>query len=90
MEDVVFYEMETTRAIRTAQWKYVARFPSGPYELYDMQADPRERFNLFGQPGTEATQAQLARQLDEFFAAYADPQYDLWKGGSSKARRITQ
>jgi arylsulfatase A-like enzyme len=89
-DDVVFYEMETARAIRTAQWKYVARFPSGPYELYDMQADPRERFNLFGQPGTEATQAQLAKQLDEFFAAHADPQYDLWKGGRSKARRITQ
>jgi len=89
-EDVVFYEMETTRAIRTAQWKYVARFPSGPYELYDMQADPRERFNLFGQPGTEATQAELAGRLDTFFADYADPQYDLWKGGRSKARRITQ
>lgn len=89
-EDVVFYEMETTRAIRTGQWKYVARFPSGPYELYDMQADPRERFNLFGQPGTEAIQAELAGRLEKFFADWADPQYDLWKGGRSKARRITQ
>lgn len=88
-DDVMFYEMETTRAIRTAQWKYVARFPAGPYELYDMQADPQERFNLLGQPGMEATRAQLAKRLDEFFAAYADPQYDLWKGGSSKARRLT-
>lgn len=88
-DDVMFYEMETTRAIRTGQWKYVARFPAGPYELYDMQADPQERFNLFGQPGTEATRAQLAKRLDRFFADYADPQYDLWKGGRSKARRLT-
>jgi hypothetical protein len=35
-----------------------------------------------------ATQAQLALQLDEFFAKYADPQYDLWKDGRSKARRV--
>jgi arylsulfatase A-like enzyme len=88
-EDVVFYEMETTRAVRTEGWKYVARFPNGPFELYDMKQDPQERFNLFGQPGTEAKRAELAKQLDDFFARYADPQYDLWKGGRSKARRHT-
>jgi len=89
-DNVMCYEMETTRAIRTDRWKYVARHPAGPYELYDMQADPRERFNLFGQPGTEATRAELAGRLDAFFATYADPQYDLWKGGRSKARRVTE
>lgn len=89
-ENVVFYEMETTRAIRTEDWKYVARFPNGPYELYDMRNDPQERFNLYGQPGTEEKRAALAKQLDQFFAEYADPQYDIWKGGRSKARRLTQ
>lgn len=89
-EDEVFYEMETARAVRTDRWKYVARFPAGPYELYDMQADPQERFNLYGQPGLEATRDGLARRLDTFFATYADPQYDLWKGGRSKARRLEQ
>lgn len=87
-ENVVFYEMETCRAIRTDDWKYVARHPNGPFELYDLKADPRERFNLFGQPGTEARRAELATRLDEFFARYADPQYDVWKGGRSKARRL--
>ena len=62
---------------------------SGPYELYDMQADPRERFNLFGQPGTVGIQAELAKQLDQFFARYADPKYDIWKGGTSKAKRLS-
>ncbi len=88
-DDTVYYEMETCRAIRTNRWKYVARFPDGPYELYDMQADPRERFNLFGQPGTEATRKKLSEQLDQFFSTYADPQYDVWNGGRSKARRLT-
>jgi arylsulfatase A-like enzyme len=89
-ENVVFYEMETCRAIRDDGWKYVARHPNGPHELYDMQRDPQERFNLFGQPGTAAKQQQLARRLDEFFNQYADPQYDIWKGGRSKAKRHTE
>ncbi len=88
-DNTVFYEMETTRAIRTERWKYVARFPSGPYELYDMHSDPLERFNQFGQPGTEDIKANLAKQLNAFFTRYADPQYDIWHGGTSKAKRHT-
>jgi arylsulfatase A-like enzyme len=87
-ENVTFYEMEGTRAIRTEGWKYVARHPEGPFELYDMQADPQERFNLFGQPTVAEKQQELAAQLDAFFARYADPQYDLWKDGRSKAGRL--
>ncbi|MEQ1861563.1 MAG: sulfatase-like hydrolase/transferase [Chthoniobacteraceae bacterium] len=87
-ENGVFYEMETCRAIRTDDWKYVARFPSGPFELYDMKADPRERMNLYGQPGTEPRRDELARRLDTFFTRNADPQYDVWKGGRSKAKRL--
>jgi arylsulfatase A-like enzyme len=86
-DNTIFYEMETTRAIRTDDWKYVARFPDGPCELYDLKRDPRERFNLFGQPGTAERQAGLARRLDAFFATYADPQYNVWQGGRSKAKR---
>ena len=87
-DNVTFYEMESCRAIRTDDWKFVARFPNGPYELYDMKADPRERFNLYGQPGTDAKRAELAKRLDDFFARYTDPQYDIWKGGRSKAKRL--
>ena len=89
-DNTVFYEMETCRAIRTERWKYVARFPDGPFELYDMQSDPRERFNLFGQSGTQGTKAMLAQKLDAFFAEYADAKYNIWKGGGSKAKRHTQ
>lgn len=88
-DNVIFYEMEAVRAIRRERWKYVARHPHGPNELYDMQADPQERFNLLGQPGTEETRAALAGELAAFFERYADPQYDVWRGGRSKARRLT-
>jgi hypothetical protein len=50
--------------------------------------DPHERFNLYGQPKQQQIQAQLAQRLDAFFQKYADPQYDIWHGGKSKARRL--
>jgi len=46
-----------------------------------------ERFNLFGQAAFATTLARMAQKLSGFFATYADPEYDLWKGGRSKARR---
>ena len=87
-DNVIFYEMEHTRAIRTEEWKYVARHPDGPSELYDMKTDPQERFNLFGQPKHAEKQRTLAARLDEFFQRHADPQYDVWKDGRSKAGRL--
>ncbi len=88
-ETRMVYEMEGCRSLRTENWKYVARRePTGPSELYDMVNDPQERFNLFGQPAQAEIQRKMATELDSFFAEYADPQYDIWKGGRSKARRL--
>lgn len=88
-ETAMYYEMEGTRSVRTEKWKYVARrSPAGPGELYDMENDPHERFNLFGQPDHAGIQKTLAKKLDDFFDQYADPEYDIWKGGRSKARRL--
>jgi arylsulfatase A-like enzyme len=89
-DDVMYYEMETCRAIRTDRWKCVLRHPDGPHELYDMQADPRERVNLYGEPGMESIRAELTQRLNDFFTRYADPQYDLWKDGRSKAKRLVE
>jgi len=88
-DNAVFYEMETTRAVRTDDWKLVRRHPDGPHELYDMRADPQERFNLYGQPGTESVKQALSARLDAFFWEHRDPQYDIWQGGRSKAKRHT-
>ena len=88
-ETEMFYEMEGTRSVRTEKWKFVARkSPEGPSELYDMTTDPHERFNLFGQPQHAAIQKAMSARLNAFFKQYADPQYDIWKGGKSKARRL--
>lgn len=88
-ETAMYYEMEGCRSVRTEDWKYIARrSPPGPTEVYDMKNDPHERVNLFGQPEVAQVQQMLAAKLDEFFAEYADPQYDIWNGGRSKARRL--
>jgi hypothetical protein len=31
---------------------------------------------------------ELERRLEAFFKEYADPQYDMWHGGKSKAKRL--
>jgi len=89
-EDVVFYEMEFVRAVRTKTAKYVHRYPNGPYELYDLAADPGEKVNLYGQPKYQAIQQELKETLFEFFDKYADPKYDLYRGGGSKTRLLTK
>ena len=86
-DDTVFYEFENTRAVRTSARKYVCRVPDGPNELYNLKSDPGERRNVVDQPAHAAEQKQLRGRLDEFFNRYADPQYDLWRGGRSKAKR---
>jgi arylsulfatase A-like enzyme len=82
-----FHEYETTRAIHTERWKLVKRHPTGPDELYDMRDDPGECMNLAGDPSYAAIEGELWRRLQEFFDRFANPRYDLWKGGVSKAGR---
>jgi arylsulfatase A-like enzyme len=88
-ENTVYYDFENVRAIRTEKWKYVERFPDGPHELYDLEFDAGEQFNLYGQPRQADIQEQLRSRMGAFFAKYADPQYDLWRGGHSKTRLLS-
>ncbi|MBS1823780.1 MAG: sulfatase-like hydrolase/transferase [Acidobacteria bacterium] len=88
-DDTVFFEFENVRAIRTAEWKFIERIREGPNELYDLRKDAGERLNLYGQKAHEAIATELRTRLTAFFARYADPKYDLWKGGTSKSGLIT-
>jgi len=83
-ENVVYYEFENLRAVRTDTWKYIERTGGGPDELFDLQRDPEERNNLHGQRPQAAVQNELRQRLYAFFERYADPRWDLWKGGGAK------
>jgi arylsulfatase A-like enzyme len=89
-DNTVFYEFENVRAIRTRDWKYVERIHQEPNELYDLINDPGELGNLNDRPEHEDVREELRQRLHEFFDRYAEPQWDLWKGGKAKTDLITE
>ena len=88
-DDTVFFEFENVRSIRTEKWKYIERIYQQPNELYDLESDAGERMNLYGRPEFAPIQAELAKRLHAFFDRYAEPKWDLWKGGRSKTDLMT-
>ena len=43
------------------------------WELYDLQTDPNELHNLYGQPGMEKVTKQLLKRLKQLQIQYDDP-----------------
>ena len=67
----IFFMHENNRAVRTAKWKLVSRYP-GPWELFDMEADRTEMRNL----ATERPElvAELTGQYDTWVRrTYIEP-----------------
>ena len=87
--DEIFMEQEETRAIRTSQWLFMMRIENTKYdfnhELYDLVNDPDERKNLAQDPEYAEVVSKLIARLNEFFTDYANPRWDLWKGGTVKS-----
>ncbi|WP_026553676.1 sulfatase-like hydrolase/transferase [Arthrobacter sp. 35W] len=73
---VVYDEYGPVRMIRTAEWKYVHRYPHGPHELYDLVLDPGERHNLVADPSCAGRLAELRAQLDGWFRSHGVPAFD--------------
>jgi arylsulfatase A-like enzyme len=88
-DDTVYFEFENVRSIRTTKWKYIERIKESPNELYDLASDPGEKKNLVDKPELATTQKELRARLYKFFDRYADPKWDLWKGGKSKTHLAT-
>jgi uncharacterized sulfatase len=65
------------RMIRTDRWKLILHLNAAPQnELYDLAADPGERRNLFGRPGTEEAVADLKMRIRRHMAAINDPRLE--------------
>jgi arylsulfatase A-like enzyme len=90
-EDVVYYEFENIRSVRTNEWKLILRRkPDGPDELYDLKNDPGERRNLIDDPDHAKTRQMLEARLRAFFARHANPRFDLWGEGKSKTPLLSR
>ena len=72
--------------LRTQRWKLIHFYPHVPasedttgrnsidqWELYDLQSDPSELHNLYGQPAYRKVQRQLHRRLRQLQRLYDDP-----------------
>jgi arylsulfatase A-like enzyme len=83
--DEVFIEQEETRAIITSRYAYWKRLKgTGVPELYDLEKDPDQNKNVYGQENYNEVAQNLDRKLTQYFEKYSDPRYDLWKGGRVK------
>ena len=76
-ESIVIYdEYGPTRMIRTAEWKYIHRYPDGPNELYDLVNDPDERENRIDESGQSSRIVDLNGMLEEWFVRHTVPEKD--------------
>lgn len=73
---VIYDEYGFCRMIRTAQWKYIHRYPDGPNELYDVVHDPDDRNNLIDDPVQADRIKDLKDELETWFKEYVIPDID--------------
>lgn len=70
--DLVFGHFRYTEMARDKYYKLIVREPgTGPGEFYDIRKDPRERVNLFNDPGHSTVRARLENRLAEWREKYA-------------------
>ncbi len=73
---VIYDEYGYCRMIRTAEWKYIHRYPDGPNELYDVVNDPDDRNNLIDDPAQADRVKDLKGEMDTWFEEYVIPDID--------------
>jgi len=65
----VFAEFPAIKMVRTREWKLVHYVRAKHGELYDLQADPHELTNLYGDARHAARQAELEALLVDYLAS---------------------
>lgn len=73
---VVYDEYGPVRMVRTKEWKYVHRYETGNHELYNLQDDPDEDVNLYGEEKYKSLVTELSTYLFDWFALYTDAAMD--------------
>ncbi len=67
------HDVRKHRGVRTERYKFIHYYePPEEFELYDLQEDPGELHNLYGQPRSAALARDLRRRIDELRKATGD------------------
>lgn len=75
-ENPGFHGVARHYGVHTGRYKLIHYYQNEEWELFDLQSDPDEQNNLYGQPGREALTADLKAQLDALREKYQVPQED--------------
>ena len=73
---IVLDEYGPTRMIRDDSMKYVHRYPDGPNEFYDLEADPGETSNEIDNPAFQRSIERMRADLEEWFGRFTEPERD--------------
>lgn len=75
----LYFEYAYVRAIRTGNLKYIERAEGYPNEMYDLEADPGETRNIYGEAGYARQREAFAKELGEFFTSIDAPPLMEWR-----------
>jgi arylsulfatase A-like enzyme len=73
---VIYDEYGSTRMVRTADWKYVHRYPDGPHELYNLVEDPDERTNLDDKQSESGRIREMLGIMENWFDDHSSKEKD--------------
>jgi arylsulfatase A-like enzyme len=73
-DDTRYGEYGDLRMIRTPAYKYVKRYPFGPFDLFDLVNDPGETLNRAGWNEYRTIQDELEQQLESWYAEHQHSQ----------------
>ncbi len=79
-ENRLYFEYSFVRGLRTENLKLVQRTGEWPSELYDLEADPGESRNRYGDPAFARQQAALQSDLERFFTRAGAAPLPRWRG----------
>ena len=70
-----WHNVKPLKGVRGKRWKYIEYydFPAHEFELYDLESDPLEQKNLYGDPQYREIQIQMAQRLYELRLESGDP-----------------
>ncbi len=71
-DNALRYDVRPWRGVRTARYTY-ARWPDGPWVLYDNEADPYQLHNLATEPAAAGLRAELEADTERWLERLGDP-----------------